>query len=300
MFNGNNDFTMPVVPAGYGNNGGMGGWGDGWWAIIIFAMIFGWGGNGFGGFGGNGAALQGALTRADLCEEMGFNNLDSAVRGVQQGLCDGFYAVNTSMLNGFHGVDNAVCQLGFQTAQGFHGVDNAVCQLGFQTQQGMNEMNIANMQGRFALQQDINANTVAGMQSTNALQTQIADCCCKTQSGMKDIQFQNAQDTCAVQNTIQNATRDAIDNQNCNTRQILDFLVNDKISTLQAENQALRLSASQTAQNQYLLSELKPCPSPAYIVCNPYTGGYNGYSYGGYNNGYSSGCGCNGNSGCGC
>lgn len=61
MFSGNNDLVMPVAPAyaNNGNNGGFGGWGDGWLAIIIFAMIFGWGGNGFGGWGGNNAGLQG-------------------------------------------------------------------------------------------------------------------------------------------------------------------------------------------------------------------------------------------------
>lgn len=305
MFNGGNaDFSMPVMPAyaNGGNNGGMGGWGDGWWAIIIFAMIFGWGnggwGNGFGG--GNGAGLQGAVTRADLCEEMGFDNLNDAVRGVQQGLCDGFYAVNTSLLNGFNGVDNAVCTLGYQTQQGFAGVDNAICSLGYNVQQGINSVNTNMMQGNFGLQQAINDNTVAGMQNTNALQAQLAQCCCDNRAGQKDIQYQMATDTCAVQNTIQNTTRDVIDNQNCNTRQILDFLVNDKISTLQTENQALRLAASQSKQNEYLLSELKPCPSPAYLVCNPYTGGYNGYSYGGYGNGYNNGCGCGNNSGCGC
>lgn len=278
MFNGGNaDFSMPVVPAGYTNNGGgFGGWGEGWWVIIIFALIFGWGGNGFGGFGGNGAGLQGALTRDQLCADMNFQSLENAVRGIQSGLCDGFYAVNTSVLNGFHGVDNAICTLGYQNAQlingvqmqtanEFRGVDNAICTLGYQTQQGQ-----------------------------SALATQIADCCCRTQSNLKDIQFQNAQDTCAIQNTIQNTTRDIIDNNNCNTRQILDFLVNDKIATLQQENQNLKLAASQERQNNLLLSELRPCAKPAYISCNPFTGQYGGYGYNGY--GYNNGCGCN--SGC--
>lgn len=74
---------------------------EGIWAVIILAIIFGWGRNGFGGSGGGD---QGALTRADLCSGFNFNNLDGAVRGVQQGLCDGFYAMNTSLLSGFHGV----------------------------------------------------------------------------------------------------------------------------------------------------------------------------------------------------
>ena len=52
------------------NSGFFGG--DGWWAIILFAMIFSWGNGGYGGFGGgiNSAAGQGALTRADLCSEL--------------------------------------------------------------------------------------------------------------------------------------------------------------------------------------------------------------------------------------
>lgn len=61
-----------------------------------------------------------------------------------------------------------------------------------------------------------------------------------------------------------------IDNQNANTRSILDFLVNDKISSLENENQALRLSASQQAQNNYLVSTLRPAPVPAFAVPAPY------------------------------
>ncbi|MDE6314785.1 MAG: hypothetical protein K2M46_14425 [Lachnospiraceae bacterium] len=278
MFNGGNaDFSMPVMPAysNGGNNGGMGGWGDGgWWVLIILFAIFGWGGNGFGGYGGNGA--QSALTRGELCQDMNFQSVENAVRGIQQGLCDGFYAVNTSLLNGFNGVDNAVCTLGYQTAQGFHGVDNAICSLGYNVQQGFNQTNVAMMQGQ------------------NAIQTQLAQCCCENRAGQADIKYQMATDTCAIQNTIQNTTRDIIDNNNANTRSVLDFLVNDKISTLQQENQNLKLAASQAAQNNYLLSELKPCPQPAYLTCNPFTGQYGGYGYNGY--GYNNGCGCN--SGC--
>lgn len=281
MFNGGNDFTMPVVPAySNGNNGGNGGmWGDGWWAIIIFALIFGWGGNGFGGGfgGGNGAGLQGALTRDQLCADMNFQSLENAVRGIQQGLCDGFYAVNTSILNGFHGVDNAVCTLGYQTAQEFRGVDNAICNLGYQTQQGFNDTNVTLMQGQ------------------NAIQNQISDCCCTTQRAIDSVNYNMATNTCAITNQMNNNTRDIIDSQNAGTRAILDYLCQDKISTLQNENQSLKLAASQAAQNNYLLSELKPCPSPAYITCNPFTGQYGGYGYNGYNNGCNSGCcGCNG------
>lgn len=206
--------------------------------------------------------------------------MENGIRGIQQGLCDGFYAQNTNLLNGFAGVQNSL-------TNGFAGVDNAICTLGYQTQAGINSVNVAGMQNTFGLQQAINDNTVAGMQNTNAIQSQLADCCCKTQNNIREVQFQNAQDTCAVQNTIQNTTRDIIDTNNANARSILDFLVQDKISTLQAENQSLKLAASQVAQNNYLVDQLRPCPIPAYVTCNPWASSYN-YGYNGC------GCGCSG------
>jgi hypothetical protein len=104
-----------------GGNGGWGGFGEGLWAVIILAMLFGnggWGG-GFGGFGG-GVGLNGALTRAELYDGFAIQNIDSAVRGVQQGICDSTYALTGTITNGFHGVDNAICNLGYQTQQGFN------------------------------------------------------------------------------------------------------------------------------------------------------------------------------------
>ena len=95
--NGGVPAVMNVTPTGAANGGNCGGWGGDWGAWIILFLIFGmfgWGGmGGFGGgWGGNNAGLQGALTRADLCSEFNFNGLENAVRGVTQGLCDGFCA----------------------------------------------------------------------------------------------------------------------------------------------------------------------------------------------------------------
>lgn len=110
---------------GGGRSGDAGFFGnEGLWAVIILAIIFGWG-NG-GGIGGGGS--NGAVTRADICDGFNFNNLDSAVRGVQQGLCDGFYAMNTALMTGFHGVDNALCA-------GFNNVNNNITQARFESQQ---------------------------------------------------------------------------------------------------------------------------------------------------------------------
>lgn len=217
-------FTMPVEPVGTSNNNGNnGGWGGDWSAwIIIFVLFFAFGGwgNGFGGGwgGGNGAGAQGALTRADLCSEFNFNGLENAVRGVQQGICDSTFALNNS-ING----------LGMNVMQGFNSVNQGICNLGYNVQQGFNASNIAMMQGN-------NATQMAIMQGNNALQAQLADCCCKTNNnierGFADVGYRMATDTCAVTTAIANSTRDTIDNQNANSRAILDALNQNYIRTL--------------------------------------------------------------------
>lgn len=106
------------------------------------------------------------------------------------------------------------------------------------------------------------------------------------QQPIAQVRYDMATQACDTRNTVQNATRDIIDANNQNSRAILDFLTQSKLSDLQTENQNLKLAASQAAQNNYLISQLRPCPSPAYITCNPWAG--SGYG----------GCGCN--QGCGC
>lgn len=91
--------------------------GNGAWMMMFLFFLLAWGGNGFGGWGNGNAATQGALTRGELCQDMNFQSLENAVRGVQSGLCDGFYAMNTGMLNGFSGVNNAIQQAQFTSQQ---------------------------------------------------------------------------------------------------------------------------------------------------------------------------------------
>ena len=76
---------------------------------LVWLAVLGRGGL-FGGFGGGAdPAVQGALTRSDLFE--GFNNQDvnAQLRGITNGLCDGFYAVNNGMKDGFYGIKDAIC-----------------------------------------------------------------------------------------------------------------------------------------------------------------------------------------------
>ena len=163
---------------------------------------------------------------------------------------------NSAVLNNLDGIENALCQgfNGVNTAllQGFAGVDNAVCTLGY------------NVQGGF-----------------NALSAQLAQCCCDNRAAIADVKYTIANEGCDTRHTIYNSTRDIIDNANANSRAILDFLTQDKIATLTAENQSLKFAASQSAQNAFITAnqeaqtaELirrlgRDCPVPAYVVPNP-------------------------------
>jgi hypothetical protein len=246
-----NDFaTGYALGSDSGNNSGNGMWGgDGWWAIILFAMIFGWGrgGFGFGGFGGGASTdpgLQGIATRADVNEAIAFNGLERGISAIQQGICDSAYALNNAVTGGFNSTNVAMLQ-------GFNGVDKSLCQLGYNLQ----------------------------------------DCCCQTQNAIQGVRYDMATQACDTRNTIQNSTRDIIDNQNANYRGLMDFMVQSKIDSLQSENQALKLAASQANQNSYLTATLdaqtnelirriNPMPVPAYQVPAPYPFCGSGYSCG--------------------
>ena len=119
MFNNSNGFTMPVVPAGYGNNNGMFGNDSDLLALIILFALFGGNGFGFGGFGfGGGAGLQGMATRADINEGFALQNITGGIQSIQQGICDSTYALNNSITNGFYGLQSqlADCCCGTQRA----------------------------------------------------------------------------------------------------------------------------------------------------------------------------------------
>ena len=139
-------------------------------------------------------------------------------------------------------------------------------------------------------------------QGFNGISREVADCCCATQGAIKDVRYDLATQACDTRNLIQSTTRDIIDNANANNRALLDFLVKDKIETLQAENQSLRLTASQERQNNVLRAAMdantaeiirrtgNECPIPAYVVPNPNCC-YNPFGFGYSSN--SCGCGCN-------
>lgn len=252
------DFGMGYAlgsESGDGNrNDGMWG-GDGWWAIILFAMIFGWGNGGFGGFGNRGGsspAVEGIATRSDIMDGFALNDLQRGVSAISQGICDSTYALNNSITSGFNGTNMALCQ-------GFNGVERSFNTLGYemqdcccQTQRAIDGVNY-NMATNFcAVQNSANNNARDIIQSTH-----------------------NDTDRVIAKLNEMEATRQQ-----------------EKIQALQSENQSLKFAASQATQNSYIAATMDaqtaelvrrccPTPVPAYTVPAPYPYAANGC------------CGCN-------
>ena len=236
------NYTLSDIAAATGgnrNNGGM--FGGDWSAWIILFLLFGLFGRGGwgGGFGGGGnECCSPCATPADVRAAVDQQTLISKLDQQTYGLADSTYALNNAITTGFHGVDTAICTLGY------------------------------NMQGGF-----------------NTLGHQISDCCCDTgraiERGFAETNYNLATQASDTRRAIADSTRDIIDSNNAGVRSILDFLTNDKIATLTAENQSLKFAASQAAQNAFIVANQEaqtaelirrldtPCPIPAYVVPNP-------------------------------
>lgn len=201
---------------------GSNSWNDSWiWIILIFALL-GFGNGGYGRNSGSGAT-DGYVLATD------FANIERKIDGVNNGICDGFYAMNTGMLNGFSGLTQSVMTSGYETRSAIAGLSSA-----------------------------------------------LADCCCKTQTAIQGVNYNLAMQTNTLQQALCTGFRDIIDSQTASYRALHDEIVanriedkNAQIAAQQSEINALRLRASQEAQNAYLIGQLKPCPTPAYVVPNP-------------------------------
>lgn len=150
------------------------------------------------------------------------------------------------------------------------GINNGICDSTFALNNSINGVNM-NMNNGFMSAELSRANQQAAlMQQLNAMQMQNQECCCENRAAIAQVRYDMATQACDTRNTIQNSTRDIIDANNQNSRAILDFLTNSRLRDLESENQGLRLAASQSAQNSYLISQLRPSPIPSYQVQNPY------------------------------
>lgn len=234
-------------------------WGDGggWWAWIILLALCGWGG--FGGFGGGFGGGYGA-------------GAAYAGESVLQRAMD-----TQSIIQKLDGINSGICSLGYDQLAQMNGINTNILQTGF------------------GIQQAVNNGTVAGMQSSNALSRQLADCCCENRQGQADLKYTMATDTCAITTAIERAAQSIMQNDNANYRQLHDENVaalmaqkDEKIQEQASLIQSLNLAQSQANQNNYLVNTLRPCPQPAYITCNPFTGTINPYGN------YGNGCGNNG------
>ena len=257
MFN-STGYSLADIAAATGASNNNDGWGgDGaWWIILLFLFVNGgYGNRGFGYGGGGGEFNFPPATQQDVRAAVDQQTLLSKLDQQTYGLADSTYALNSAITTGFHGVDNAICTLGYQNQQGF-----------------------------------------------NTLSNQMANCCCETQRlierGFADTNYNLATQACDTRRAIADSTRDIIDSQNSGTRAILDFLTQDKIAALTAENQTLKFAASQANQNVALgammdantaeiLRRVAPTPVPAYPVYPPYqTVPF------GCGTGFNTGCGC--------
>lgn len=216
----------------YGNNGF--GFGNGWEGLIGLALVAGlfggWGGNGFG-FGGNrGAGSE--MLGYELGKVATTNDVAS---GFTTNTILGVQRDQTlATQQGFANVQQTLCQgfNGINTAllQGFHGVDNSVCTLGYQQSQ-----------------------------LVNGLSRELADCCCSTKGAIADLKYANERQTCDILGAISSSTQ-----------KVIDYMQNEKICSLQAENVALKGRISNASQTAEIVNALKqPCPVPAFVVPNP-------------------------------
>lgn len=248
MLNNSTPFYMPVQPSN-GNNNGNGFWnGDGIWAVIIFALIFGWGGNGIGGFGGGqGIAANNYVLASDFATIQrqlsdGFNSINNALDTQNTGICNLGYTnleltnqTNMNMMNGFNQVQAQLADCCCKTGQDIKDTQYAI------------------------------ATTGAGIQGA------IKDCCCETDKQFMQTRYDNAQANCA--------TLTAIDKLG---DRIIGYMDNQNTQNLRDENFALKLAASQASQNNFIQNLVKPPINPCYVTQNPYCscGNANPYGFG--------------------
>ena len=186
---------------------------------------------GFGGRGGYGFGGYSGGGSEFVGYELGkvATQADIASGFNNSAILSGINGIKENQLSMQNFINQGFAGLNTQLVGEFRNIDNAICTLGYQNQAGF-----------------------------NTLAHQISDCCCATQRAIDGVNYNIAKQTC-----------DIITNANANTQRIVDYLQNEKIESLRAENVALKGKISNSEQSAYLLNELKPCPKAAYIVPNP-------------------------------
>ena len=238
---------------GYNSGSSGNGWGgDGWW-IIILILLFGAGGRGNWGGGGGYSPCCSPATAQGVSDAFNFNQLDNGIRGIEQGICNGFYTSAQQINSVLAALQSCCCDTKVGMLQGFNGVERAMCSMGYQNQAGFNS--IAN---------------------------QIASCCCDIERGQDAIKYEMAQGF--------NQLMVAGDK---NTDRIINYLTQTEMDKLRTELQSAQFQLSQLSQTDNIVNRLLPVAKPAYLTCSPYASafGFNPAAYAGYSQS-NCGCGC--------
>ena len=269
------------------NNGGMGFGNGGWWFWILFLL---WGRNGWGGFGGDGNGLVGTgfQDRLSTIQETIQDNhnsdlLMSAIKGNEGATRELATVLNAD----FNQLSSSICAI-----QG--AIKEVGGQVGFSAERVINAVNAGDCNVIQAIkdcccntQQSIlkmgYENQIATLNQTNALNSTLNTINTGLERGFSSVAYETSKQTCDIKEMIQDSTAQILAGQRAAEMREMQ----NKIDALRDERTALQLSASQQAQTANLISQIKPCPIPAYITCNPYDS-YNPYAYG-YTNGYING-----------
>lgn len=250
-----------------GNGSGFGGGWEGLLGLIVILALVGRGIGGFGGIGGGGGTSGGVVacgapwaTQADVRAAVDQQTLISKIDEGVYGQANTAFTMNNTIRDGFHGVDNALCTIGYQAAQHASDMSRQLSECCCETRAAIKDVGIGVERAGWNLSK------------------QLSDCCCDFEKMNMQNRFDAAQ--------ANNGTLLAIDKLG---DRIIGYMADRDNQALRDEVQAYRLQASQAKQNQYLIDQLRPCPVPAYLTCNPFAASY---GFGSYGYGRDNGCGC--------
>ena len=268
-------------------NGGMGGFGGGgWWIWILFLL---WGRNGWGGFGGDGNNLVGtgfqdrlSTIQETLQDNHNSDLLMSAIKGNEGATRELATVLNADfnqLSSSICAIQGAIKEVGGQVGFSAERVINAVNAGDCNVIQAIKDCCCNTQQSILKMGYD---NQIATLNQTNALNATLNTINTGLERGFSSVAFETSKQTCDIKEMIQDSTAQILAGQRAAEMREMQ----NKIDALRDERTALQLSASQQAQTANLISQIKPCPIPAYITCNP----YDSYTpFYGYNQGYVNG-----------
>lgn len=235
--------TMLVQPSGMGNNSGFGfGDGNGWWIILLFILLGGWG-NGFGGFGGGMNELYPWMNNSQNIND-GFRDqmLNTSISGIQNSITSGFGDIQTALCGGFAGITNT-----------------------------LNANQMADMERSFSVQSALQNCCCENRAATADLKYTVATEACADRaaisSALRDVIEATQKQTQTILDKMCQQEIDALKAQNLE----LQNRVNMQNLAASQVAQTAQLIADNTAQTQYIVNRVAPYPIPAYTVANPAT-----------------------------